>query len=172
MKNEYCLPNKKEMLPRVFFARHAEKVAKDLLGRFFVVERPDKNPLYACLYEVAAYEGGAAGSMSKGSLYAPGTLSISTKFGKRLIDIATLEICRPSCVTLISGVVGDGYHKPEFVEGPGKLAAKLGINPDFDGLPVDIDQVWLAGESAEPEEIKKRSIKKATLNCKGFFYIK
>lgn len=170
---EYYIPNKKEKLSRTFFARPAERVAKDLLGRFLVVHRPDENPVYTCLYEVAAFEGGSEESMTKGSLCAPGTFSISTKHGKRLIDIATLEICRPSCVTLIAGMVGDGKSKPQFFQGPGNLAKRLSIGPDYAGVPVDFsERLWLGGEALDLGEIKKRNLKNAPLNCKGYFYLK
>jgi 3-methyladenine DNA glycosylase Mpg len=172
MSEIYDLPERKNRLSRSFFARAAEKVAKDLLGRFLAIEQPGDKTLYARLYEIAAFEGGAASSMSKGSLYSPGTLSISTKHGKKLIDIATKEICTPSCITLIAGMVGDGTNTPQFIQGPGNLAKKLNINSDYDGLPIDISYVWLAGDSAEPEEIFKRKSEKIALNCKGYFYMR
>ena len=106
MADELYIPKKSSRIQLDFFKRHADEVAKDLLGRIMVRERTGKNPIYVQLQEVAAYEGEMK-SMAKGVLESPGTIGVSTKFGKNLIDLSTLDICEHSCVTLIAGTLFD-----------------------------------------------------------------
>jgi 3-methyladenine DNA glycosylase Mpg len=168
------IPQKSEALNEEFFARHAEEVAKDLLGRTLVRERPNKATLYAVINEVSAWEGDKEKSMTKGALYAPGTLLVSTKFGNHMLDISTYKIGELSCITLIAASIGDERGVRESAQGPGKLTKALEIEKDsFNGLPLRLSQyLWFGGPAASPDRIAQRSISKAPKNCRGYFYLK
>ncbi len=166
------IPRKKTALGRYFFERSSTSVAKDLLGRIIVHERARGGILYAQIHEVAAWEGTTEKSMTEGALYAPGTLSISTKFGKNLLDIATDEMCKPSCITLIAGRVYDKTGERVFAQGPGLLCGALDINKSYHGLPIEISSIWIGGERIDPNTIMKRKKTNSLRNCKGYYYYK
>ena len=110
--------------------------------------------------------------MSEGALYAPGMMSISTKYGKNLIDIATLGICKPSCITLVGGTVYDERGRVDQVKGPGNLSAALGIDREYDSFPIDMFPIWIGGQPVDAGKILQRNRKLPSTNCRGFFYIK
>ncbi len=166
------IPKRSERLSELFFARDVITVAKDLLGRTLVRERPRGATLYAKICEVAAYEGNTEESMTEGASYAPGTLSISTKYGKRLLDIATDRTGKQSCITLIAGLVGDKRGVRELVQGPGKLTAALEIDKDLDGLLLRDSPLWIGGQAIEEEEILERRLANTPFNCKGYYYFR
>lgn len=171
MKDALIIPASSQRLGRGFFARHAQDVAKDLLGRVLVIERADACTIYTRLEEIAAYEKETQ-SMSKGALYSPGTLAISTKFGKNIIDIATLAQGKHSCVTLRGGTVYDQRGIRDVVQGPGNLSQALGITADYDALPLDMLHVWIGGDSVLPSRIRQRNISNTPENFQGSFYVK
>src|SRR3989344_9476480 len=112
-----------------------------ILGRVLAVEH-EQRTLYARIQEVAAYEGTTEYMTEKANL-APGTLIISEKYGRKLLDIATWELCKPSCVTLIAGTIRDGRGLREFAQGPGNLTYSLGIDDSVDSLPLAKSSVWI-----------------------------
>jgi len=173
MSVEIYVPRRTEALEENFFARHADVVAKDLLGRTLVRERSNAATLYAVINEIAAYEGSQEDSMTEGAVYAPGTFAVSTKHGKRMLDISTYEVCKPSCITLISALIGDQRGVREFVEGPGNLAKVLEIDKDsFHGLPIRLSPIWIGGQGVDESQILKRNKSNVPRNCKGYFYFK
>ena len=168
--SELKIPKQSTRIYLDFFNRHAEKVAKDLLGRVLVRET-GKNSIYVRLEEIAAYEGEAK-SMTKGALEQPGTIGVSTKYGKNLVDISTLGICIPSCVTLIAGTLFDRKGLEKHIDGPGNLAKALDIDRTYDGVPLNFVKIWIGGYPVEPEKILKRKLSKVPENCEGYFYFK
>jgi len=171
-KQYLYIPKPSERLSERFFARDAITVAKDLLGRTLVRERPRGATLYARICEVAAYEGNTEESMTEGALYAPGTLCISTKYGKRLLDIATDKKGKQSCVTLIAALVGDKRGVRELVQGPGKLTASLEIDKDLDGMLLKDSPLWIGGNTIEEQRILERMLSDVPFNCKGYYYFR
>jgi len=165
------IPKSSSRIHMDFFRRHAQEVAQDLLGRVLVRERVDKPTLYVQLQEVAAYEGHTK-SMTKGALESVGTMGVSTKFGKYLIDISTLDICKYSCVTLIGGNLFDARGLRQVVNGPGKLSKALEIDKTYDGVPLNFAKIWIGGESVDAERILKRNKSGLPENCKGYFYFR
>lgn len=158
-------------LSRQFYEQKAVDVAKGLLGRFLVCTMPGNKLLYARLTEIAAYEG-ETDSTSKGVNYAPGLISISTKFGQRILDLATGRENKPSCVTLRDADVGTG-KKVHAADGPGNLTKLLGIskaNKDlYDAEKIYGTTMWIEGKPAEASHIRR--LKGNTPNCKGIFKI-
>jgi len=154
-------------LTREFFARRSDAVAQGLLGRTVVTRDSQGKERRLVLTEVAAYEG-ATKTTSEGSLYEPGRVSISTKFGQRLVDIATRVQGGSSCVTLRAGTMENG----ERIEGPGNVSRVLGINKDnqdlYEALSIYGDKMWIEGECSQ-EEIKRKEGNSA--NCLGFYRI-
>ena len=164
------IPNKTEEVPEAFFARGSESVAKDLLGRTLV--REGEKDIIASIREVAAWEGDAMASRYKGILNAPGTIFIPIQYGKSILGLATDKIGTPSCVTLISAIVGNGEEE-ELVQGTGNLSKALEIDKDsFDGLPLRLSPLWIGGQSIDSDRIIKRNKPKVPGNCLGYFYFK
>lgn len=156
-----------ERLDEKYFASRADEVAKDLLGRDIICNLPGVGKVRIKLTEVAAYEGTTKKS-SDVLNYSAGIVSISTKFGKRLLDIATSEKDRPSCVTLRSGILED-----KLVRGPGNLTEALGINKEnkdlVEGKYVSSNIIWIEGESVDESKIKKS--RGNSPNCLGIYRI-
>lgn len=168
---ELIIPKSSTRVHMDFFRRNADEVAQDLLGRVLVKERTGKNPLYMRLDEIAAYEGEVK-SMTKGALESAGTIGVSTKYGKHLIDISTLDICEYSCITLIGGTLFDGRGFREIINGPGKVSAALEIDKTYDGVPLNFAKIWIGGEPVIADDILKRNKSGLPENCKGYFYFK
>jgi len=171
--SELIIPKKSTRVDLDFFKRHAETVAKDLLGRVFVREVGRKT-LYLRLEEVAAFEGDIEKMRKryKGVLEYPGTLAISTQFGQDLIHISTLGLGEPSCVNLIAGTLFDKQGYEEYVNGPGNLSLALEIDKDYNGVLLNFNKFWIGGLAVEKNRILKRDKSGLPENCKGYFYFR
>ena len=176
--SELIIPKKSSRVALNFFKRHAEEVAKDLLGRVFVSETNRRN-IYLRLEEVAAFEGEAESELKQsmssrypGIYFYPGTLSVSTKFGQNLIHISTLDINKPSCINLIAGTLFDKKCYEEYINGPGNLSDALEIDKSYNGVHLNFNKIWIGGESVEKSRILKRNRSGLPENCKGYFYFK
>ncbi len=156
-------------LKKNYFTKDAETIAKGLLGRYLVSELPSGRKIKIRLTEIAAYEGETK-TTYKGASYAPGKISISTKFGQILIDIATGKENNVSCITLRGGEV-DLEGRMEPIKGPGKLTQILGItksNKEFyDGANIYDNRIWIEGKPIDESQIKK--LKCNSPNCKGIY---
>jgi 3-methyladenine DNA glycosylase Mpg len=154
-------------LTREFFARRSDAVAQDLLGRTVVARDPEGTERRLTLTEVAAYEGKTK-TTSEGTQYGPGRISISTKFGNKLIDIATAMGGVSSCVTLRAGE--DAYG--ESVKGPGNVTKALDVRKEtqdfYETASVYGNRLWVEGEAYEGE-VRKTNGNSA--NCLGFYKI-
>ena len=169
--SELKIPKQQTRVYLDFFKRHADEVAKDLLGRVMIREIHGKPTIYIRLEEIAAYEGEVK-SMTKGALEQPGTIGVSTKYGKNLIDISTLAICEPSCVTLIAGTIFERKGDKKYINGPGNLAKALEIDKTYDGVPLNFAKIWIGGNPIDKEQILKRNKSGLPENCKGYFYFR
>lgn len=168
--SKIIIPKYSSRINREFFSREAKMVALDLLGKVLVVQHPN-DIYYARLCEVAAYEGKTK-TTAKTATYYPGTVGVSRKFGKNLLDISTGRLKQPSCVTLVSAIVENGEDS-RLVEGPGNLTDALGIDYRYDGLLIDASpQLWIGGETIDADKIKVRKKSGLPANCKGYFYFK
>jgi|GEM_PF-4617325 3-methyladenine DNA glycosylase Mpg len=161
-----------ERIRERFFARDAATVAQDLLGRTLVMERPHQATLYARICEVAAYQGSTEESMTEYARAAPGTIAVSTKYGKQLLDIATEREGKLSCITLRGAIIGDKRGIRERIEGPGKLCETLGIEKELNGTPLGRAPFWIGGKPVEKERIQMRNLTDVPLNCVGYYYFK
>ena len=154
-------------LEESFFKKDAETAAKAILGAYLVRQFPQGNKLVGRVQEVAAYEGETKTS-SIGMLYPPGTIGVSTKFGKNLIDIATEREGKSSCITLIAANFDWGTHQ-ELIQGPGNLSRTLGIDRSYDGISIKGNDFWIEFRERNKLFIKKRS-KTGSANLIGYFY--
>lgn len=170
MTDKLIIPKQSTRVYLDFFKRHADEVAKDLLGRVLVREI-GRSSIYIRLEEIAAYEGEVK-SMTKGALEQPGTIGVSTKYGKNLIDISTLAICEPSCITLIAGTIFDRKGLENYINGPGNLSNALKIDKMYDGVPLNFAKIWIGGTPIDKEQILKRNKSDLPINCKGYFYFR
>ena len=163
----------KRKLQESFYARHADVVAWQLLGRDLVVRMPSGRELHARLTEVAAYEGDAK-TMSEGALHQPGIVTISTKYNQKLIDISTGKAKVPACVTFKGAVIKWSKGKSEKVIGPGNLAKKLAIVREtelsYNGQEIYGNKIWIEGEGVEMGEINRREGNAP--NCLGIYYLR
>ena len=132
---------------------------------------PGRYPLYMRLDEIAAYEGEVK-SMTKGALESAGTIGISTKYGKNLIDISTLDICEYSCITLIGGTLFNSKGVIDTYHGPGNVAKVLEIDKSYDGVPLNFAKIWIGGNPVNKENVLKRKKSGLPENCKGYFYFR
>ncbi len=151
-------------LNQEFYSRASVEVAKGILGRYLVYPMPNE-ALRLQLTEIAAYEG-ASKKTSIGASYAPGLISISSKFGKLLLDIATGKPLQPSCVT-IRGVTLD----EKLLDGPSAVTEALGITKHnkalFDAQQIYGDKIWIEGDGVGQSQIRK--LNGNSPNCKGIF---
>lgn len=174
---KFIIPKKSSRVNLDFFKRHADAVAKDLLGRVFVSE--GRKNIYLRLEEVAAFEGEAESELRQsmfsrypGIFAYPGTLAISTKFGQNLIHISTLDINKPSCINLIAGTIFDKKGYKEYINGPGNLTYALKIDKSYNGVHLNFHKIWIGGQSIEESQVIKRNKSGVPKNCKGYFYFK
>jgi DNA-3-methyladenine glycosylase len=157
-------------LGRDFFAKPAVDVAYGLLGRE-IVRRFNGTDVKGVIVEVSAWEG-TTPSSSDGMRYAPGTIGVSTKFGKHLLDIATELKDVSSCVTLIAAEF-DWNGKKQVVQGPGLVTAALKIDRSFDQQKIyENPNVYIIGGHMPAQDVLKRDKKGVPANCKGYFYLK
>jgi len=170
MNYEMIIPRLTTKIDRKFFAREAEEVARDLLGRTLVRERGNKSSLYARLTEVAPWD--ESNSMVKETLYAPGTFLVLTRYAKKVFGVATEEIGVPSCVTFISAAIGDRRGFREYAKGPGNLSKVLEVEKELDGVPIDFSPMWIGGESVSNDRIHQRKPSRLPAGCMGYFYFK
>ena len=168
MNYEIIIPKPSTKVDRKFFAREAEVVARDLLGRTLVID--GKTSFYARLTEVSPWDG--SDSMAKETLYAPSTFLVLTRYAKKVLGVATEETGIPSCVTFISAAIGDRRGFREYAEGPGNLAKVLDIEKELDGVPIDFSPIWIGGEPVYNDRIHRRKSTKLPSGCKGYFYFK
>jgi len=166
--SEIIVPEYSAHLPREFFARRADHVAVDLLGRTIVGRelRGEGKALIGRIREVSAWEGKERTS-TESLDYAPGMIGVSKKYGRTMIDIATNGHRKASCITLV------GLETPEgVVQGPGSVSEYLQVGRDFDSVPIDSPLLWIGGEPIGAERIQVRNKKDTPSNCIGYFYFK
>lgn len=158
-----------QKLGQEFYARAPQYVAQELLGRQ-IVRLFDKGEVRGIIKEVSAWDG-QTNSASEGMTNAPGIISVSTKFGKNLMDIATGVEGSYSCITIVAAEfdwLGNGHT----LQGPGNVTQALKIDRSFDGTPIfNNNLVYIVGEKIEPQDVKTRNKKNVPSNCQGFFYI-
>lgn len=152
-----------------FFARSPDIVAKELLGKY-IVRILNERALKGIISEVAAYQG-IAGKRTSGNINsAPGVISISTKYGNRLLDISTGREGEYSCITLRAAEFEWG-DKKQLVKGPGKLCKALGLDSRLNGLPAyDNNELWFEDAQGSLDFIAQT--KNMPSNCLGYYRIK
>lgn len=167
MRQRVALEDK---LPMDFFMQNPDEVAKGILGMEIVRILPNGKEVRGRIQEVAAYRGEEE-SVSDVAYYGPGIIGVSTKFGKRLIDIGTEYEGRSSCVTLISASFQWGRNR-QLVQGPGNLAKALKVDRSYDGTPILCNDLWIDPSTPQVEEIRVRELSNMPENCLGYFYIR
>jgi len=164
-------------LPRSFYRRPAETVARDLLGRYLVREIEGER-LVLRLVETEAYLGEPdrashawAGRRTPRteSLYLPGGHAyVYFIYGMHwCLNAVTGEAGIGSAVLLRAGEPVEGEERMRVLRkwvrpprpgdlagGPGKLCQALGIDRSLDGVLLDAPPLWIAkGEPVGEEEI-------------------
>lgn len=159
-----------QMLGRDFYAKPAAEVAQGLLGRE-MVRRIGNREYRGKIVEVAAWEG-HTDSSSDGMLNTPGTASISTKFGKHLLDIATEVGGVYSCVTMIAADMIEG-DKMVRVQGPGNFTKAFHIDKSLDGIKVyESPLLYVIGGKISEQNITRREKSNLPANCEGYFCLR
>ncbi|HUR61134.1 MAG TPA: DNA-3-methyladenine glycosylase [Candidatus Thermoplasmatota archaeon] len=129
------------VLPRSFYARGAEAVAKDLLGCILVRRLPDGTRCRARIVETEAYIGehdlashARAGKTRRtGTMYGPpGHAYIYLIYGiHHMLNIVCGEEGDPQAVLIRAGEPLDGWDAR--LSGPGLVASALGLQRAHDG---------------------------------------
>ena len=148
---------------RRFFARKAEEVAKDLLGRL-LLRNTEKGSTSARILEVGAYEEGNETESRAGMQYGPARLFLMPYRGTFLLNIATDKEMYPSCVEIRQVATHE-----KTVKGSGAVANFFGITQDLDGLLLG-DEIQILGEPVDKSQIKKT--RGSADNCLGFYSIR
>jgi DNA-3-methyladenine glycosylase len=148
------------VLDAAFFARPADRVARDLLGARLAVRRPDGGVERHIVFETEAYLGahdlachGARGMTARNAvMFGPaGCWYVYLCYGLHwMLNIVTGPEGVPAAV-LIRGV---GTHV-----GPGRLTRALAIDRGFDGRPArPRTGLWFeAGAAAVPRRLVRRT---------------
>lgn len=159
-----------EKITTDFFARSSDAVARELLGRNLVRRLSSGAIVKGKISEVAAYQGNAKRTSEK-IKSAPGIISVSTKYGSQLLDIATGDEGEYSCITLRAAEF-EWLGKKQLVAGPGRLCKALKISKSLDGLSVYNNDIWIEGKSIDNSKIVVKKSKKMPSNCLGYYKIK
>jgi DNA-3-methyladenine glycosylase len=160
-------------LPRDFFARPAEVVARELLGAHLVSE-VDGLRCVAEIVEAEAYVGPhddashAAARLGRtrrneAMFGPPGTAYVYLIYGMHwCINVVTDAVDYPAAVLLRAGRPVEGIEaararragRPDrdLMRGPGNLARALGVNGTFDRHPLDRPPLRLAPGAAHPDD--------------------
>lgn len=138
-------------LPREFYSRASEKVAKDILGKVLI-----KGEMKGRIVEVEAYYGeedpashAFSGMTQRNeSMYGhPGRLYVYLCYGTHyLLNLTTLTEGSPGAVLIRALEPLEGLkfmksnrgttEKSELTDGPGKLTEALGIDKSYNGMDV------------------------------------
>ena len=123
-------------LPPEFFARAADRVARELLGACLVVRGPDGRPSRHVVFETEAYLGahdlachGRTGPTKRNAtMFGPaGRWYVYLCYGMHwMLNVVTGSAGVPAAVL----IRGAGVHV-----GPGRVTKGLGIDRSFDGQP-------------------------------------
>ena len=129
-------PRKGQVIPRDFYARRPDLVARELLGARLVVD--DRSCI---IVETEAYFGDCdpgsrarrykSGRIRKRLFGEPGILLVYGMHGWYLANIVAHEPGSGGAVLVRSCLVGGSV-----VEGPGRVSRVMGISLSHDGLPV------------------------------------
>ncbi len=145
--------NTENILKSSFFARPAEAVAHDLIGKY-LVKKQDPEELRGIITETEAYVGpeDKASHASRGRTERtevmfgnPGNFYVYLIYGVHwMLNVVTDKIEYPSAV-LIRGI--------EEYNGPGKLTKHFNIDKSINGKPASKEiGVWFEEGSAEAEK--------------------
>lgn len=156
---------KPKKLPRPFYRRPAEIVAKDMLGKYIIVNK-GKSRREGKIIETEAYIGpqdkashaykGKRTSRNKVEFLEGGYIYIYLVYGIHWqLNIVTGKAGDPQCV-LIRAL---GSNPKNLASGPGKLCRYLGLNKSFYGEDVaGGKKFWMEDRG---EKIKKKDIASA-----------
>ncbi len=169
--NIKIIPELNSMIDSKFFERDSESVARDILGKSLVNERPNKATLYARIQEVGAWEG-TKNNMSKKTLYAPGTAFILTSYGKNIFGISTEDVGINSCVTFLGAEIRDKSRIRDYANGPGNLAKLMEIDKEYDGVPLNFTSLWIGGDSISQKEVLSKKLTRDSEALINRFYFK
>ncbi len=166
-----------EPLPAGFYARGAEAVARDLLGRLLVSE-VDGLRCAVRIVEVEAYTGprdpashAAAWHRSarNEAMYGPGGRAyVYFTYGMHwCFNVVTGRSGYPSAVLVRAGqpVEGAAHMRRRrgvaddrlLTSGPARLAEALGITRALDGHPLDATPLWIAAGEPVPPRRRRRT---------------
>ncbi len=160
------------MLDLDFFARPAEDVAVDLLGRELVRQYGNK-VIIAEILATGAYEGGEKVKQRIGMWYAPGTIFLMPFRGHNSLNIATREADVPSVVEIRAARFLDSMY---VAETPFKLAKELHLDARSNDTAVNLSglvlgqHLYVRGPKSGEEVRVERSVKKAP-NCIAYYSI-
>lgn len=166
-------------LPPEWYARRAEAVARDLLGRYLVRTMPDGERLVARLVETEAYQGegdrashawqGPRTPRSRrlfrdgghayvyliyGMHYCMNAVASSQEDGHAVLLRAIEPVEGEERMAVLRGMARRTRRPGDVGGGPGKLCQALAIDASFDGVPLwEGDLLITQGEPVPDEEV-------------------
>lgn len=133
------LASQLEALPRGFYARPTARVARDLLGRFLIIEEPQQGPRIARIVETEAYVGthDLASHSSHGHtartapmFEEPGHAYVYFIYGMHwCLNVVTEEVGQGCAVLLRAAEPVAGIDCR--TDGPGRLCRAMGVDGRF-----------------------------------------
>lgn len=156
-------------LPKSFFNRGPNEVARDLVGRELVRVIGQKE-YSGLIVEVGAYSGKGPVTANQASMEEThGKIYIMPFRGQNFLNITTYEEEQSSCVWIRELYpTGTGLSQ-EDINGPGKLTKVLGIDRSVDGLPINSDQLWIEGNGVRSSQVNDVPDANKSKNCVGIY---
>lgn len=163
--------------PPEWYARRAEAVARDLLGRYLVRTMPDGERLVARLVETEAYQGegdrashawqGPKTARSRrlfrdgghayvyliyGMHYCMNAVASSQEDGHAVLLRAAEPVEGEERMAALRGMAGRKRKPGDLGGGPGKLCQALAIDSSFDGVPLWEGELLITEGEPVPDE--------------------
>lgn len=147
-------------LPRLWYARDALVVARQLVGCFLVHERDDSEPLVSRIVETEAYRGPADLACHARAGLTRRTRSLLGEEGHAYVFfVYGMHDCfNVTCkgagfghaVLVRAGEPVSGFESRTRLDGPGRFARAMGITRALDGQDLTRAPLYVCGRSARP----------------------
>jgi DNA-3-methyladenine glycosylase len=149
-------------LPRSFYLRPTTEVARDLLGRYLVLEHPGQAPKIGRVVETEAYLGEADRACHAFHGRTRRTAPMYEEAGHAYVyfvygmywclNVVTEDVGRPYAVLLRAAEPVAGIERP--ADGPGKLCKAFGLNGEWNRVDLTAGNLRITdGRPASSSEV-------------------
>lgn len=159
------------MPPRYFETvrnrRDADHLARNVLGRYLVREFPAGDQRRMLLTDLGVYYGIASSTSGKGYMGVPtGTVWVNTRYGHKILNIATGDDEHPGCLVVRGGMLETTRGEKE-LKGPGAVTRSLQIGHNLTGTRIG-DGLWIEGRQVNGE-VRIDTPSNLPDNCLGYY---